>query len=126
MDPASTVYADVGGMAFFDALVDRFYDGVENDQALRPMYPDDLEPGKRALALFLAQYWGGPTTYSDAKGHPRLRMRHVSFAIGQAERDAWLTHMLAALAEAEIDPEIDQQMQAYFAMAADHLVNTES
>ena len=126
MDPASTVYADVGGMAFFDSLVNRFYDGVEADQVLRPLYPDDLEPGKRALALFLAQYWGGPSTYSDEKGHPRLRMRHVSFAIGQAERDAWLAHMLAALAQAEIDPEIDQRMQAYFAMAADHLVNTES
>ena len=80
----------VGGQPFFDALVDRFYDGVETDPRSAPLYPDDLEPGKRALALFLGQYWGGPPDYSDEKGHPRLRMRHAPFAIDASARDAWL------------------------------------
>ena len=85
----------VGGQPFFDALVERFYERVERDAVLRPVYPDDLGPGMRALALFLGQYWGGPTTYSDEKGHPRLRMRHAPFVISERERDAWLTAMLA-------------------------------
>lgn len=118
-----SVYERVGGQAFFNALVDRFYEGVETDAALRPLYPDDLEPGKQALALFLGQYWGGPTTYSDERGHPRLRMRHFPFRIGQAEHDAWLHHMTAALGRAELDDELDTAMRDYFTMAAAHLIN---
>ena len=119
------MYDHVGGMDFFRTLVDRFYVGVESDPVLRPMYPDDLEPGKEALALFLGQYWGGPTTYSDTKGHPRLRMRHFPFSIGGPERDAWLHHMTTAVREADLDPAAEQQMLEYFAMAATHMVNAE-
>ena len=105
-------------------------DVVEADDSLRPMYPDDLEPGKEALAYFLAQYWGGPTTYSDAKGHPRLRMRHVSFRITETERNAWLHHMTAAVDRATVDgAPLDlaarTQMVDYFTMAANHLINAE-
>lgn len=119
----TTLYDHVGGQPFFDALVDRFYDGVETDPPLRALYPQDLEPGKRALALFLGQYFGGPTTYSDEKGHPRLRMRHVNFRIGPAERDGWLRHMTAAVDDAPTDDIVKQQMLEYFAMAAQHMVN---
>lgn len=119
----TTLYDHVGGQPFFDTLVDRFYDGVESDAALRAMYPDDLEPGKRALALFLAQYFGGPTTYSDEKGHPRLRMRHVNFRIGPAERDGWLKHMTAAVEASGADEQTRDQMHGYFAMAAEHMIN---
>src|SRR5829696_3627514 len=92
-----TLFDEVGGQPFFDALVERFYERVEADPVLRPLYPEEMGPGKRALALFLGQYWGGPTTYSDEKGHPRLRMRHAPFVVGERERDAWLAHMTAAL-----------------------------
>lgn len=121
---STTLFDHVGGQPFFDLLVDRFYDGVETDRALRAMYPDDLEPGKRALALFLGQYFGGPTTYSDEKGHPRLRMRHVNFAIGPTERDGWVRHMTNAVVQADLDEATQTQMLDYFAMAAQHMINT--
>jgi len=111
-------------MPFFTALVDRFYARVSKDIMLRPLYPDDLEPPAAHLALFLAQYWGGPTTYSDDRGHPRLRMRHAAFAIGQRERDRWMAAMTAALQEAQLEPDLKQRFIDYFAMAADHLINT--
>ena len=117
----------VGGGAFFDELVERFYQRVSTDLLLRPLYPDDLEPSKRHLALFLQQYWGGPGTYSEQRGHPRLRARHVPFVIGEPERDAWFGHMASALdslvVERAIDPQIEAQMLDYFAHAADFLVN---
>lgn len=119
----TTVFEVVGGQPFFDALAARFYVRVETDPVLRPLYPEDLVPGERHLALFLAQYWGGPTTYSDDRGHPRLRMRHAPFRIGQAERDAWYGAMAAALGEAALDPDLERRFLEYFAMAADHLVN---
>ena len=119
----TTLFDHVGGQSFFDTLVDRFYIGVESDAPLRSMYPEDLEPGKRALALFLGQYFGGPTTYSDEKGHPRLRMRHVNFRIGPAERDGWVRHMTAAVQAAELDDQTETQMLDYFAMAAQHMIN---
>lgn len=119
-----TVYDAVGGQAFFDALVERFYERVEVDLVLRPLYPDDLEPGKRGLALFLAQYWGGPTTYSDEKGHPRLRMRHAPFVIGPRERDAWLAAMLASVDDADLDLEIRTALRDYFDMAATAMINS--
>jgi hemoglobin len=121
------VHDAVGGGPFFAELVERFYRGVATDLLLRPLYPDDLEPSKRHLALFLQQYWGGPGTYSEERGHPRLRARHLPFVIGEPERDAWLRHMADALdslaAERGIDPAIHEQMRAYFAHAADFLIN---
>jgi hemoglobin len=123
----TTVYAVVGGQAFFDALVDRFYGRVEVDPVLRPLYPgDDLGPARRHLALFLGQYWGGPTTYSDERGHPRLRMRHAPFAIGKRERDAWFRAMRQSVLEAHLDPEVEFRLLDYFSMTADHLVNRPS
>jgi hemoglobin len=94
-----SLYEAAGGMPFFEALVDRFYDGVAGDPELLPLYPEpqDLAPARHRLTLFLAQYWGGPTTYDAERGHPRLRMRHQPFAIGSAERDRWLVHMRAAV-----------------------------
>ncbi len=123
MTEPKTMFEHVGGMPFFTQLVERFYEGVELDSLLRRWYPEDLEPGKHALVLFLAQYWGGPGTYSEVQGHPRLRMRHNSFTIGQAERDAWFRHMSVAVESSGIDDPARQQMLDYFAMAADHLIN---
>ena len=118
-----SVYDAVGGMPFFVTLVERFYARVAKDIMLRPLYPDDLAPPAEHLTLFLAQYWGGPTTYSEGRGHPRLRMRHAPFAIGQRERDHWMTAMLAALDDADLQPELHQRFVDYFTMAADHLIN---
>jgi hemoglobin len=127
-DAEVSVFDAVGGQGFFDDLVERFYKGVATDLLLRPLYPDDLTGSKRHLALFLGQYWGGPTIYSNERGHPRLRMRHAPFVVGEPERDAWLRHMNAALdalvRERSIDPVIEARMLEYFAMAADAMVNT--
>ena len=123
-DEQVTVYEAVGGQPFFDDLVHRFYERVAGDAVLRPLYPEDMGPGERHLALFLGQYWGGPTTYSEARGHPRLRMRHAPFRVGQAERDAWYRHMADAVAASGVDEELAERLLAYFAMAADHMVNT--
>jgi hemoglobin len=126
--PVVNLYDAVGGQAFFDNLVERFYLGVEADPLLRPLYPADLAGPKRHLALFLGQYWGGPTTYSDERGHPRLRMRHARFVIGEAERDAWLRHMAAALdtlvVERDVHPAIEARMLDYFGMTADGMINS--
>lgn len=119
----TTLFDHVGGQPFFDTLVDHFYAGVETDAPLRAIYPQNLEPGKRSLALFLGQYFGGPTTYSDEKGHPRLRMRHVNFRIGPAERDGWVRHMTAAVEMADTDEATKSQMHDYFLMAAQHMIN---
>ena len=125
-----TVYEAVGGHRFFVELVDRFYAGVADDPILLPLYPDqhDLSGARERLTLFLVQYWGGPTTYSDTRGHPRLRMRHVPFAIGAAERDAWLAHMTRAVDETiaaveDLPPGLAERFVDYFTMAADHLIN---
>jgi hemoglobin len=118
-----TVFEIVGGQPFFDALIERFYDRVEHDPVLRPVYPADLEPGKRALAMFLAQYWGGPPDYSAEKGHPRLRMRHAPFSIGVSQRDAWVDAMLAALDETDAPGAAKAAMRAYFETAATAMIN---
>ena len=111
-------------MPFFERLVGRFYAGVATDPILRPLYPDeDLAAATQRLTLFLAQYWGGPTTYNDQRGHPRLRMRHFPFAIGAAERDRWLVHMRAALAAEAPPPEVRDQLLRYFDMAAEAMRN---
>lgn len=123
---SNSLYERVGGDAFFASLVDRFYAGVEADPVLRPMYPADLGPPRRRLALFLAQYWGGPRTYSEERGHPRLRMRHVRFPIGRVERDAWLGHMRAAIDASDASPDDAQALLEYFEMAATSLLNVPS
>ena len=130
MSDETTVY-DVVGPSFFVELVERFYDGVAGDPVLRPLYPDDdLTAAKARLHGFLVQYWGGPTDYSDERGHPRLRMRHAPFAIGAAERDAWLAHMTRA-----VDDTVDnhglpavlaQVLHDYFGPAATHMVNSDT
>ena len=121
--PVETVYQRVGGQPWFDALVERFYAGVATDPVLRPMYPDDLTESKHHLALFLAQYWGGPGTYSEQRGHPRLRMRHAPFPIGPVARDAWYRHMEQAVLEGGVEGDDLVAMLGYFRMAADHLQN---
>ena len=122
------LYDRVNGEKFFVDLVDRFYLGVAGDPLLRPLYPDELTEPKRHLALFLVQYWGGPPTYNEERGHPRLRMRHAPFVIGPVERDAWLRHMRSAvehMAESGGLTEADaRELQDYFEMAARSLVNT--
>ena len=115
-----TLYDRAGGTPFFEALVDRFYAGVATDPLLRPIYPEaDLAGATRRLRLFLIQYWGGPTTYDDERGHPRLRMRHMPFAIGPAERDRWLVHMRAAVADLAPPDDVAAELERYFAMAAE-------
>lgn len=99
-----SLFDAVGGSSFFERVVEHFYDAVVDDAVLRPLYPEDLSDARRHTALFLVQYWGGPGTYSEERGHPRLRMRHQPFAIGQAERDAWLTLMMAAVDAVLVDP----------------------
>jgi hemoglobin len=121
-----TLYEGAGGMAFFEALVARFYDGVATDPTLRADYPDeDLSGARHRLTLFLAQYWGGPSVYDDERGHPRLRMRHAPFAIGPAERDAWLRVMREAIAWADPPSEVATRLHAYFDMAAEAMRNRE-
>lgn len=119
-----TLYDRVGGEPFFTALCERFYAGVKQDPLLRPLYPEDLGPSQRHLALFLAQYFGGPPTYNAERGHPRLRLRHVPFAIGRPERDAWLDHMRAAVAASGAAPADQAALLSYFDLAATSLVNT--
>jgi hemoglobin len=124
-DRQTTVYDQVGGMAFFERLVDRFYEGVADDPVLLPLYPEphDLAPARRRLTLFLAQYWGGPTHYSDERGHPRLRMRHAPFSIGGEERDRWLVHMRAAVASLDPPADLERALLDYFDMAAESMRN---
>jgi hemoglobin len=126
--PVVSLYETLGGQPFFDELVERFYRRVALDPVLRPLYPEDLSDPRRHLALFLGQYWGGPTTYSEERGHPRLRMRHAPFVVGEPQRDAWLRHMTAALdslvVERDIHPVVEARLVDYFVMAADAMINT--
>ena len=119
----TTVFDAARGMPFFEQLVRLFYEGVASDPVLRPLYPDDLAPSTRHLTLFLAQYWGGPTTYDEERGHPRLRMRHAPFAVGPAERDRWLVHMRAAVATMAPPEPIERALVDYFEMAAEAMRN---
>jgi hemoglobin len=122
------LFERVGGEQFFIDLVQRFYLGVAGDPLLRPLYPEDLTESSEHLALFLIQYWGGPGTYSQERGHPRLRRRHAPFVIGPPEHDAWLRHMLAALVELEESGRIEEadavELRDYLTMAASSLVNS--
>lgn len=120
-----TFYDAVGGEETFRKIVGRFYEEVANDEVLRPIYPEeDLGPAEERLRLFLMQYWGGPHTYSDQRGHPRLRMRHAPFSIGPIERDAWLRCMRIAVDEAGLEEPYRQRLWSYLEMAANSLMNS--
>ncbi|HEX9041437.1 MAG TPA: globin [Trebonia sp.] len=119
-----TFYQAVGGEETFTTLVRRFYQEVAADPVLRRVYPtQDLGPAEEHLRLFLIQYWGGPDTYNQLRGHPRLRMRHVRFHIGETERDRWLKHMRTALDELSLPDALDAQLWDYLVTAAHSLVN---
>ena len=120
-----SLYDEVGGAPTFEALVHAFYQGVAADPELRALYPeDDLGPAEVRLRMFLEQYWGGPTTYSDRRGHPRLRMRHAPFAVTPLAKEHWLLHFRAALDAADLTAEQDAQFWDYVTHAAQFMVNT--
>ncbi|MCU1501101.1 MAG: putative hemoglobin-like protein [Ilumatobacteraceae bacterium] len=125
MTSPASFYDAVGGMEFFERLVDAFYEGVATDEVLLSLYPEapDLTGARHRLTLFLAQYWGGPTTYSDERGHPKLRMRHMPFTVGPVQRDHWLAHMGAAVAAVAPSPEAAEVLMAYFRPSAEHMRN---
>ena len=121
---SQTLYDAVGGEPVFRQLVAEFYAGVATDPVLRPLYPEeDLGPAERRLRMFLVQYWGGPTTYAQERGHPRLRMRHVSWQIGERERDAWLALMLPAVTRLDIPDDARAAIWDHLERAAHSLVN---
>jgi hemoglobin len=123
----ATDYEDFGGKEFFTSLVKDFYQEIITDPILKPMYPeDDIDGAIERLTLFLMQYWGGPTTYSDQRGHPRLRMRHAQFPIDFAARDTWLKNMEIALGKQTISDENRTKLWSYLLMAADSMINTRS
>ncbi|MGB9377864.1 MAG: globin [Mycobacteriales bacterium] len=122
--PEPTFFAAVGGEETFRRLVSRFYAGVADDPVLRPLYPDeDLSLAQERLTMFLMQYWGGPRTYSEQRGHPRLRMRHVPFAVGPRERDAWLSHMRSAVDSLDLPEPYASELWNYLETAAFSLQN---
>jgi hemoglobin len=126
MAVSPSLFERAGGTPFFEALVGRFYAAVATDPILRPIYPEaDLAGAERRLRLFLIQYWGGPATYDDERGHPRLRMRHFPFAIGPIERDRWLVHMRAALEALGPPDDVAAELERYFATAAEAMRNRE-
>ena len=123
-DDKVTLFEAVGGLPFFERLVEAFYEGVMPDPVLGPLYPpDDIAGARRRLSLFLAQYWGGPHTYMEERGHPMLRMRHMPFSIGATERDHWLLHMAAAVERCTEPGEVRDMLMGYFVPAAEHLRN---
>lgn len=120
-------FDEIGGLPVVERIVTRFYAGVATDEVLGPMYPaEDLADGSaaRRLTMFLAQYWGGPTTYSQERGHPRLRMRHAPFVVNQAAKQNWLRHFRAGLDEAGLTPEQDEKFWGYITYAADFMINS--
>jgi hemoglobin len=122
---ADPMFEQVGGHATFEKLVRAFYVGIESDPVLRPMYPDDdMEGAVWRLTAFLEQYWGGPTTYSEQRGHPRLRMRHMPFRVNPDARDRWLTHMRAALDSLALPPLHEEAIWDHMLRAAHAMVNT--
>ncbi|GAA1919029.1 globin [Nocardioides marmoribigeumensis] len=124
--PEPSFYDEVGGMETFERIVNRFYDGVETDEVLRPMYPEaDLADGsaRRRFLLFLVQYWGGPNTYSEERGHPRLRMRHAPFTVDETAQEHWLTHFRAALDEVGLTEDQDARLWGYVTYAAQFMRN---
>ena len=125
LSSSNSLFERVGGLAFFERLVDRFYEGVAVDPVLIVLYaePNDLEKARLHLTWFLAQYWGGPPMFNENRGDPKLRMRHMPFRIGPVERDQWLLHMLAAVNELSSDDLIRGELTDYFVKAAEHLRN---
>ena len=122
--PVASVYDAAGGESTFRRLVERFYAGVAEDPVLRPIYPDeDLSGASERLTLFLIQYWGGPNTYSELRGHPRLRLRHQPFAVGQKERDAWLRQMTTAVNSIDLAPGVRKALLDYFEIASTAMIN---
>lgn len=123
--PEESLYDQFGGHEFFVALVSDFYKSVAEDEVLRPLYPEeDLGPAELRLRMFFEQYWGGPRTYSDERGHPRLRMRHAPFVVDERARDHWLAHMRDALDNRQLPAALDDEMWRYLVMAAHSMVNT--
>nr|WP_227464726.1 globin [Nocardioides lijunqiniae] len=121
----TTFYDEIGGFETMQRIVARFYEGVATDEVLRPLYPEeDLGPAEERFLLFLVQYWGGPTTYSDQRGHPRLRMRHAPFKVDPEAKDRWLVHFREGLDSVELTPEQDAQFWDYVTHAAQFMVNT--
>lgn len=121
---SESMFDRLGGESFFRTLVADFYEGVATDPLLRPMYPDnDLQGAIERLSLFLMQYWGGPETYSERRGHPRLRMRHAAFPIDAEAKDAWLRHMLTALDKQSVEKELETELRRYLVSTAEFLVN---
>jgi len=119
-----SLYEEMGGRPTFEKLVSHFYALVAVDPILRPMYPDeDFKGAAERLLMFLEQYWGGPTTYSEQRGHPRLRMRHANFHIGEAEREVWLKHMQSAVKDLEMRDDLREELWNYLVMAANSMVN---
>lgn len=119
-----SLYEEMGGRPTFEKLVSHFYALVAVDPILRPMYPDeDFKGAAERLLMFLEQYWGGPTTYSEQRGHPRLRMRHANFHIGEAERDVWLKYMQSAVKDLEMRDDLREELWNYLVMAANSMVN---
>lgn len=126
MNQEATPYELMGGHETFARLVHEFYRGVAGDPELRALYPEeDLGPAEDRLRMFLEQYWGGPTTYQEQRGHPRLRMRHVPFAVTPSQRDRWLHHMLGALDTLGLEPQLDAPLRDYLTRAAFSLVNSD-
>jgi hemoglobin len=120
-----TKYDAMGGHDFFVRLVHNFYRGVAADPVLRPMYPeDDLGPAEERFRMFLEQYWGGPTTYSERRGHPRLRMRHAPFKVTPLAKQHWLARMRTALDQESLQPELETELWGYFEHAALFMVNS--
>ena len=125
LPPRLTFYDAVGGEPAFRRVVARFFAQVPQDEVLAAVYPlDDLDGAEERLRLFLMQYWGGPTTYSDERGHPRLRMRHAPFRIGTRERDAWLAAMRAAVDEEGLEEPLRAELLSYFESTATHMINS--
>ena len=121
----TTFYDEIGGYPTIEKIVATFYAGVAEDPLLRPLYPEeDLGPAEERFRLFLVQYWGGPTTYSETRGHPRLRMRHAPFAVTPAAAERWLVHFREGLDAAQLTPEQDAQFWDYVTHAAQFMVNT--
>ncbi len=123
---SDSFFEDIGGHAAFDRIVRRFYEGIRTDDVLRPMYPDDLDGAVWRLTAFLEQYWGGPTSYSDERGHPRLRARHNAFRIDDDARDRWLRHMTAAVDAEALSTLHRETLMDYLDRAAHAMVNTVS
>jgi len=120
-----TFYDQIGGFPTIAKIVARFYEGVATDEVLRPLYPEeDLGPAQERFTMFLVQYWGGPTTYSETRGHPRLRMRHAPFRVTPKARDHWLRHFRVGLESADLPPELEGQFWDYVTHAAQFMVNT--